>query len=147
LLWRQCRAFLQSRSQELYKRMMPNETATVIGRSMKVRGEFSGTDDLMVDGEIDGVIRLSASRLTVRAEGVVRAMVLAQDVVVLGRIEGEIRATGRVELRSGAVVVGDVFAGRLSMEDGAVLRGHVDPARATEALPHTADGASVEVAP
>jgi cytoskeletal protein CcmA (bactofilin family) len=45
------------------------------------------------------------------------------------------------------VVVGDVFAGRLSMEDGAVLRGHVDPARATEALPHTADGASVEVAP
>jgi cytoskeletal protein CcmA (bactofilin family) len=127
--------------------MMPNETATVIGRSMKVRGEFSGTDDLMVDGEIDGVIRLSASRLTVRAEGVVRAMVLAQDVVVLGRIEGEIRATGRVELRSGAVVVGDVFAGRLSMEDGAVLRGHVDPARATEALPHTADGASADVAP
>jgi cytoskeletal protein CcmA (bactofilin family) len=119
--------------------MMPTDTATVIGRSMKIRGEFSGTDDLLVDGEIDGVIRLAASRLTVRAEGIVRAMVLAQDVVVLGRIEGEIRATGRVELRSGAIVVGDVFAGRLSMEDGAVLRGHVDPARATEPLPTSND--------
>jgi cytoskeletal protein CcmA (bactofilin family) len=105
--------------------MMPNEAATVIGRSMKVRGEFSGTDDLLVDGEIDGVIRLPASRLTIRAEGIVRAAVLAKEVVVLGRLEGEVRAT---------VVVGDVFAGRLSMEDGAVLRGNVDPARANEGL-------------
>jgi cytoskeletal protein CcmA (bactofilin family) len=101
---------------------------------MKVRGEFSGTDDLLVDGEIDGVIRLPASRLTIRAEGIVRAAVLAKEVVVLGRLEGEVRATGRVELRNGAVVVGDVFAGRLSMEDGAVLRGNVDPARANEGL-------------
>jgi cytoskeletal protein CcmA (bactofilin family) len=115
--------------------MMPTEAATVIGRSMKVRGEFSGSDDLLVDGEIDGVVRLASSRLTVRPEGLVRAMVLAQDVIVMGRIEGEIRATGRVELRNGAVVVGDVYAGRLSMEEGAVLRGKVDPSRATEALP------------
>jgi cytoskeletal protein CcmA (bactofilin family) len=123
--------------------MMPNDTATVIGRSMKVRGEFSGADDLLVDGEIDGVIRLAASRLTVRADGVVRAMVIAKDVV-LGRIEGEIRAAGRLELRSGAVVIGDVFAGRLSMEEGASLHGKVDPTRAGESLPtHTTDSLSV----
>lgn len=121
--------------QEQYRLMTPNEAATVIGRSMKIRGEFSGTDDLLVDGELDGVLRLPASRLTVRADGIVRAMVLAKEVVVMGRIEGEIRATGRVELRSGAVVVGDIFAARLSMEDGSVLRGHVDPARANESLP------------
>jgi cytoskeletal protein CcmA (bactofilin family) len=124
--------------------MMPNDTATVIGRSMKVRGEFSGADDLLVDGEIDGVIRLAASRLTVRTDGVVRAMVIAKDVVVLGRIEGEIRAAGRLELRSGAVVIGDVFAGRLSMEEGASLHGKVDPTRAGESLPtHTTDSLSV----
>jgi cytoskeletal protein CcmA (bactofilin family) len=117
--------------------MMPTETATVIGRSMKIRGEFNGTDDLLVDGEIDGVIRLTASRLTVRAEGRIRATVVAQDVVVLGRIEGEIRATGRVELRDGAVVIGNVFAERLSIEDGAVLRGGVDPTKATEAASET----------
>jgi cytoskeletal protein CcmA (bactofilin family) len=115
--------------------MIPNEAATVIGRSMKMRGEFSGTDDLLIDGELDGVLRLPTSRVTVRAEGVVRATVLAQEVVVMGRIEGEIRATGRVELRTGAVVVGDIFSARLSMEDGALLRGHVDPTRANEALP------------
>jgi cytoskeletal protein CcmA (bactofilin family) len=115
--------------------MMPTETATVIGRSMKIRGEFNGTDDLLVDGEIDGVIRLTASRLTVRSEGRIRATVVAQDVVVLGRIEGEIRATGRVELRDGAVVIGNVFAERLSIEDGAVLRGGVDPTKATEPAP------------
>jgi len=121
--------------QEPYNLMMPTEAATVIGRSMKVRGEFSGSDDLLVDGEIEGVLKLASSRLTVRAEGVVRATVLAQEVVVMGRIEGEIRATGRVELRSGAVVVGDVYSSRLSMEDGAVLRGKVDPTKAAEAAP------------
>ncbi len=118
--------------------MTPTETATVIGRSMKVRGEFSGKDDLFVDGEIDGVVRLPASRLTVRAEGTVRASVFAHEIVVLGRIEGEIRATGRVELRSGAVVVGNVFAARLSMEEGSVLRGKVDPSRAGEPQPGAA---------
>lgn len=115
--------------------MMPNEAATVIGRSMKIRGEFSGSDDLLVDGELDGVLRLPTSRLTVRPDGVVRATVLAQEVIVMGRIEGEIRASGRVELRTGAVVMGDIFSARLSMEDGAVLRGHVDPTRANEAIP------------
>jgi cytoskeletal protein CcmA (bactofilin family) len=106
---------------------------------MKIRGEFDGTDDLLVDGEIEGVVRLTASRLTVRAEGRVKATVLAQDVIVMGRIEGEIRATGRVELRDGAVVIGDVYATRLSMEDGAVLRGGVDPSKANEPVGSKAD--------
>ncbi len=112
---------------------------------MKIRGEFHGTDDLLVDGEIVGTIRLAASRLTVRADGRVRATVVAQDVVVLGRIEGEIRATGRVELRDGAVVIGDIFAARLSIEDGAVLRGGVDPSKAVDAKP--AEAAPVAAVP
>jgi cytoskeletal protein CcmA (bactofilin family) len=112
--------------------MTPTESSTIIGRSMKIHGEFSGSDDLFIDGEIDGTIRLKAARLTVRAEGRVRATVIAQDVVVFGHIEGEIRATGRLELRAGAVVSGNVFAARLSMEEGAVLRGAVDPALPTE---------------
>jgi cytoskeletal protein CcmA (bactofilin family) len=104
---------------------------------MKVRGELSGKDDLTVDGEIEGTVHMASARVTVRTEGLVRATVMAHEVIVMGRIEGEIRATGRVELRSGAVVVGDIFATRLSMEDGAMLRGHVDPERATEPLPAT----------
>ncbi len=115
--------------------MMPSEGSTVIGRGIKFRGEISGSTDLLIDGEVDGVVRLSAARLTVRADGRVRATVVAQDVVVIGLIEGEIRATGRVELRNGAVVLGDVFAARLSIEEGATLRGGVDPSRASEPFP------------
>lgn len=107
--------------------MTPAEGSTIIGRSMKIQGEFTGSDDLFIDGEIDGTIRLPAARVTVRAEGRVRATVIAQDVVVFGNIEGEVRASGRLELRAGAVVSGNVFAARLSMEEGAVLSGAVDP--------------------
>jgi cytoskeletal protein CcmA (bactofilin family) len=71
----------------------------------------------------------------VGADGHVRATIVAQDVVVIGHVEGEIRATGRVELRDGAVVLGDVFASRLSIEEGATLRGGVDPSRANEPFP------------
>ena len=118
--------------------MIPNEGATVIGREIKFRGEISGSTDLLIDGEIDGIIRLSGARLTVGPGGQVRATIVSQEVVVMGRLEGEIRATGSVELRNGAVVLGDVFTGRLSIEDGATLRGSVDPTRANEPLPATA---------
>jgi cytoskeletal protein CcmA (bactofilin family) len=120
--------------------MIPTEGATVIGRETKFRGEISGTTDLLIDGEVDGVIRLTGAKLTVRPEGRVRATVSAQDVVVAGQIEGEVRAAGRVELRDGAVVLGDVCAARLSIEEGATLRGGVDPARATEPFPATSGG-------
>jgi cytoskeletal protein CcmA (bactofilin family) len=122
--------------------MIPTEDATVIGREMKIHGELSGSHDLLVDGEIDGVIRLAAARLTVRADGRVHAKILAQDVVVMGLIEGEIRATGRVELRNGAVVLGDIFATRLSIEEGATLRGSIDPSRANEPFPDVSSGES-----
>jgi cytoskeletal protein CcmA (bactofilin family) len=122
--------------------MIPTEDATVIGREMKIHGELSGSNDLLVDGEIDGVIRLAAARLTVRADGRVHATILAQDVVVMGLIEGEIRATGRVELLDGAVVLGDVFATRLSVEEGATLHGSVDPSRANEPFPDSSNGES-----
>ena len=120
--------------------MIPTEGATVIGREMKVRGELSGSNDLLVDGEIEGVIRLTAARLTVRADGRVHATIAAQDVVVMGHIEGEIRATGHVELRNGAVVLGDIFAARLSIEEGATMRGGVDPSRANEPFPASSGG-------
>jgi cytoskeletal protein CcmA (bactofilin family) len=119
--------------------MIPTEGATVIGREVKFRGEISGSTDLLIDGEVDGVIRLAAARVTVRAEGRVHATIVAQDVVVIGFMEGEIRASGRVELRNGAVVLGDVFATRLSIEDGATLRGGVDPSRANEPVPESSE--------
>ncbi len=115
--------------------MIPTEGATVIGRETKFRGEISGSTDLLIDGEVEGVIRLAGAKLTVRSEGRVHANIAAQEVVIAGQLDGEIRATGRVELRAGAVVLGDVCATRLSIEDGATLRGSVDPTRANEPFP------------
>jgi cytoskeletal protein CcmA (bactofilin family) len=115
--------------------MIPTEGATVIGRETKFRGEISGSTDLIIDGEVDGTIRLTGAKLTVRPDGRVKATISAQDVAIAGKVEGEVRATGRVELRDGAVVLGDVCAKSLSIEDGATLRGGVDPTRAAEPFP------------
>jgi cytoskeletal protein CcmA (bactofilin family) len=123
--------------------MNPKESATIVGPLTKIRGEVSGTENLMVDGEIEGIIRLEGGTLTVRAEGHVRATVIAQDVIVLGRVDGEIRASGLLHLRGSAIVQGDVFAARLSIEDGATLRGHADPSRAADPLPEAAGGKTV----
>ncbi len=115
--------------------MTPTESKTVIGPKTKVSGEISGSENLTIDGQVEGVIRLESACLTVRAEGHVRATVIAQDIVVLGRVEGEIRASGLLQLRGSAVVQGDVFAARLSIEDGATLKGHADPSKASDPLP------------
>jgi cytoskeletal protein CcmA (bactofilin family) len=115
--------------------MKPGEGTTVIGRAATFRGDLSSTEDLQIEGELEGTIRLSSGRLTVGAEARVRASITAPEVVVYGRVEGDIRATGRVDLRSTAVVLGDIFAARFSIEENAALRGYVDPARSGEAGP------------
>ena len=115
--------------------MRPGEGSTVIGRSATFRGDLSSTEDLQIDGTFEGTIRLSSGRLTVGAEARVKASIAAPEVVVFGQVDGDIRATGRVDLRSTAVVLGDVFAARLSIEENATLHGQVDPTRAVETAP------------
>ncbi len=106
--------------------MMPLEDAVTLPHSIQIRGELSGAHDLLVEGDIEGAIRLAGACLTVQPQGYVRATIEVQDLIVLGRVEGRIRVTGRLDLRSGSVVVGDIFAAHLSIEDGAVLRGRFD---------------------
>jgi len=115
--------------------MRPGEGSTVIGRSATFRGDLSSTEDLQIDGTFEGTIRLSSGRLTVGLEARVKASIAAPEVVVFGQVDGDIRATGRVDLRSTAVVLGDVFAARLSIEENATLHGQVDPTRAAETAP------------
>ena len=106
--------------------MPSGEAAAVIGKSVQIRGEVRGNEDLQVDGQVDGTIALTDSRLTVGAHARVQANLSARDVIVLGRVTGEIRATGRVELRAGSTVSGDIHAGRLSIEENAVYCGKVE---------------------
>jgi cytoskeletal protein CcmA (bactofilin family) len=100
--------------------------AAVIGKSLEIRGEIRGTEDLVIEGRIEGMISLSESRLTIGANARVQANIAARDIVIQGTVIGEVQATGRVELRQGCQVTGDIRTVRLSIEDNAIFQGKVD---------------------
>ncbi|HTC48429.1 MAG TPA: polymer-forming cytoskeletal protein [Candidatus Aquilonibacter sp.] len=97
-----------------------------IGKSVVVKGELSGSEDLYVDGQVEGSIALKGNSLTVGPNGQVKASVDAKGVVVQGKLDGNIQVSDRVELRKSAVVTGDISAQRISIEEGAFLKGKVD---------------------
>ena len=88
--------------------MAVENTPARIGKSVVIRGEVKGSEDLFVDGRIEGTISLSESRLTVGPNAVLAADLTARDVLIQGQVQGNIAASGRVELRAGCQVVGDV---------------------------------------
>jgi cytoskeletal protein CcmA (bactofilin family) len=102
------------------------EVAAAIGKSVQIRGEVKGSEDLLIEGLVEGTITLSDSRLTIGANAHVEANVSARDVVIQGTMHGDISASGRVELRSGCNVTGDIRSGRLAIEENAVFSGKVD---------------------
>jgi len=119
-------------------------TAASIGKSVQIYGEVKGSEDLIVDGTIEGTITLTESRLTIGPNAHVQANVSARDVVVLGAVTGDIQATGRVELRAGSNLKGDIRAARLSIEENAIFSGKVDLAVAERPA---AAGASASATP
>ncbi len=106
--------------------MPAGDLVAAIGKSVQIKGELQGSEDLMVDGMVDGTIALQESRLTVGPNAKVKANVSARDIVVMGSIQGNLQASGRIELRSGCHVVGDLKAARLSIEENAGFTGKVD---------------------
>jgi len=100
--------------------------AARIGKSVVIRGEVKGGEDLIIDGRVEGTVTLTESRITIGPNANVAADLTARDVLIQGRVQGNIVATGRVELRAGSEVEGDVHALRLAVEDNAVFRGKVD---------------------
>ena len=104
---------------------MAAEGSTVLGKSITIRGEITGSEDLTVDGIINGTITLTESRLTVGANADVKGDLKVHDVIFLGHCEGNTTATGRVELRKVGTLLGDLTAARLSIEDMSTIRGKV----------------------
>lgn len=104
------------------------EQAT-IGRSIVIKGEVSGAETLYVDGRIEGTINMPESRVTVGRNGVIIATVSAREVVVMGKIEGDLIVGDRVDIRSDGSVTGDIHAQRLTIEEGAFLKGGIDLAK------------------
>lgn len=101
------------------------EQAT-IGKSLVVKGELSGSESLYIDGKVEGTINLPGNRVTVGRNGQVSANILAREVVVLGKVRGNINASDRVDIRSEGSLTGDVAAARISIEDGAYFKGGID---------------------
>ena len=107
----------------------PIEQAT-IGRSLVIKGEISGSESLYVDGRIEGTISFKEHRVTVGRNGVVAANIVAREVVVMGKVTGNIECSDRVDIRSEGSLTGDIISRRISVEDGAMLRGSVQLAPA-----------------
>jgi cytoskeletal protein CcmA (bactofilin family) len=101
------------------------EQAT-IGKSLVIKGEVSGSESLYIDGKIEGAINLPGNRVTVGRNGQVAANIMAREVVVLGKVRGNVHASDRVDIRSEGSLTGDVIAARISIEDGAFFKGGID---------------------
>jgi cytoskeletal protein CcmA (bactofilin family) len=107
----------------------PPDTApemTLIGKSVVIKGELSCSEDLYIDGQVEGTIDPKGSHLTIGPNGRVKAKVIAGTVVVHGRLEGNIQASDRVDLKQSAIVVGDIVTGRISIDEGAHFKGSID---------------------
>lgn len=105
---------------------IPPSNSAVLTRGICIKGELTGKADLLIDGEVQGSIRLSESRLTVGQAGHVHADIEAREIVVRGRVEGDLRGHDRVALGDSCHVTGDLEAPRIAIEDGARFKGRVE---------------------
>ncbi|HEY6352026.1 MAG TPA: polymer-forming cytoskeletal protein [Candidatus Angelobacter sp.] len=123
------------------------EVAAHIGKSVLVKGELSGSEDLYLDGEVEGTIELRDHTLIVGPNGRIRAHISAREVIMHGKAEGNITASERVELKKSCVLTGDIRTQRIVIEDGAFFKGAVDLHREGKPEPRRAMAVSTVAAP
>lgn len=97
-----------------------------ISKGLFIKGEITGSESLFIDGKVEGSINLNGNRVTVGRNGQVAASITAREVVVLGKVRGNVTATDRVDIRAEGALTGDVAAARISIEDGAFFKGGID---------------------
>ena len=101
-----------------------------IGKSVVIKGELSGSEDLTIEGNVEGKIELRDNILTIGPNGKIRAEVFAKSVVVLGEVSGNVTASEKVDIRDNGSVDGDIISPRVAIAEGAHFRGSVDMQRA-----------------
>ena len=100
-----------------------------IGKSVVIKGELNGSEDLTIEGQVEGKIELKDHVLTIGPNGKIKAQVFAKALIVLGEVNGNVTATDKVEIKDGGSVDGDIIAPRVAIADGAHFRGSVDMQR------------------
>lgn len=98
----------------------------LIGKSFVIKGQVSCDGDLYIDGQVEGSVDPKGNRLTIGPEGRLKANVIARAVVVQGRLEGNIQASERVDLKQSAFVVGDIVTQSITIESGAHIKGSIE---------------------
>jgi cytoskeletal protein CcmA (bactofilin family) len=109
-----------------------------IGKSVVIKGELNGSEDLTIEGHVEGTIQLRDHVLTIGPNGRIKAQVFAKAVVVLGEMTGNVTASDKVDIRDNGSVDGDIVAPRVAIAEGAHFRGSVDMQRKGGAQPQTA---------
>jgi cytoskeletal protein CcmA (bactofilin family) len=104
---------------------------TYVGKSISFKGTVTGSEDLYIDGKLEGSIDLGKNLVTVGLNGQVQADVTAREVIILGKLSGNVTATDRVEIKQQGALTGDVTAARISIEDGAFFKGGIDIQKGT----------------
>jgi cytoskeletal protein CcmA (bactofilin family) len=102
---------------------------SIIGKSLSIKGEITGSESVLIEGKIEGSITLPHDRVTVGRDGRVSANIAAQDIVVVGEVVGNCNATDHLCIRSEGTLIGDVVVARISVEEGASLTGSIDIVR------------------
>ncbi len=110
------------------KRQLERDTVN-IGKSVLIKGELSGSEDLTIEGQVEGKIELRQNVLTIGPNGKIKAQVYAKAVIVLGEVTGNVSATEKVDIRDNGAVDGDIAAPRVAIADGAHFRGSIDMQR------------------
>jgi cytoskeletal protein CcmA (bactofilin family) len=100
------------------------EQAT-IGKSLIIKGEVSGAESLYIDGRIEGTINVPEHRVTIGRHGSIEAAITAREVVIMGKVHGNVECTDRLDIRGEGSLTGDVVTERISVEDGAVMKGSI----------------------
>ena len=101
----------------------------ILGKSVIVKGQIFGREDLTIDGEVEGTVELQEHRLTVGPNGKVQASVKAREVVVVGTLHGDVETRDKIVIRKDAKLVGDIKTARIEIEDGAYFKGNIDIVR------------------
>lgn len=97
-----------------------------IGRSLVIKGEVTGSESLFIDGRIEGTISFPENRVTIGRNGNVAANIVAKEVVIMGKVQGNVECADRLDIRNEGVLSGDVITHRISVEEGAILKGGVE---------------------
>lgn len=122
-------------------------TLALLGPTIVVKGEITSDEDLQIDGRVEGPVSLRGHRLTVGRTGQLNSEVTAREVIVYGNVSGNLRARDRVEIKKDGRVIGDIATARISIEDGAYFKGHIEIEHTQSSVPEKLEKKEAELIP